>query len=390
MKEILKCTKQQNMLRIALCAALILVLLCLLAGTAQAACAFDEATVLSDGTVMYLRPTDASPEVVVLREGTRIGVFCEEADGFCRAVYGSYRGYVKKEALFLQTADTLYGNVLQDTALTLNPGEFSKQVGSVYAGNGVTIRSVLKNAYEVVKDDGTSGFVPKSAIQITEQKPSSTQLKKEMSGVEVEKMQEELYRRGFLEASATGYYGDKTIAAVTAFQEAAGLAADGIAGEQTLLALYDQNNTIQTRASRLGIEGGVHLVSWEEAQNIFARGTEATITDVQTGIQWHEHRFGGWYHADCEPLTAEDTAKMKEAVGGSWSWDRRAIWVTVDGYTMAASMNGMPHMVSPSDSNNFPGHHCIHFLGSKVHQTSAECPRHQAMVQYAYEAAKYA
>ena len=85
--------------------------------------------------------------------------------------------------LFLQTADTLYGNVLQDTALTLNPGEFSKQVGSVYAGNGVTIRSVLKNAYEVVKDDGTSGFVPKSAIQITEQKPSSTQLKKEIASL---------------------------------------------------------------------------------------------------------------------------------------------------------------------------------------------------------------
>jgi len=75
---------------------------------------------------------------------------------------------------------------------------------------------------------------------------------------------------------------------------------------------------------------------------------------------------------------------MKEAAGGSWTWDRRAIWVTIDGVTYAASMNCMPHLSSTIGDNGFDGHHCIHFYKSKVHENSKQCPRHQSMVQTAY------
>ena len=99
-------------------------------------------------------------------------------------------------------------------------------------------------------------------------------------------------------------------------------------------------------------------------------------------------RFGGWWHADVEPVTAEDTAIMKENYGGSWSWDRRAIWVTVDGVTYAASQNGMPHLSNPVSGNDFDGHFCIHFNDSKVHETGKEGPRHQARIDYAYSKAQ--
>lgn len=118
------------------------------------------------------------------------------------------------------------------------------------------------------------------------------------------------------------------------------------------------------------------------------RGTYATVTDVKTGIQFKVYRFGGWFHADCEPATAADTAKMKKACGGSWTWNRRPIWVTINGVTYAASQHDMPHMVDVVADNDFPGHFCIHFNHSKVHETNAECPRHQACVQYAYKKAK--
>ena len=120
---------------------------------------------------------------------------------------------------------------------------------------------------------------------------------------------------------------------------------------------------------------------------MFTKGKIATVTDVRTGKQYKVRRFGGWWHADVEPLTAADTAIMKSIYNGTWSWDRRAIWVTVGGKTFAASQNGMPHLASPTQGNNFPGHFCIHFNDSKVHETGQECPRHQYCVDYAYNKA---
>ena len=97
-------------------------------------------------------------------------------------------------------------------------------------------------------------------------------------------------------------------------------------------------------------------------------------------------KFGGWYHADSEPITKEDTAVMKSLEG--FSWNRRPIWVTYNGKTVAASMHTMPHMANPTKSNGFDGHFCIHLLNSKVHANSKACPRHQACVQEAYRAGK--
>lgn len=133
------------------------------------------------------------------------------------------------------------------------------------------------------------------------------------------------------------------------------------------------------------INGRVELLDWfNGGSEIFPRYTEATVIDVDTGLSFRVRRFGGQYHADSEPLTADDTAVMKQMVGGEWSWDRHAIWVKIGERYFAASMHGMPHMGSPTADNNFPGHFCIHFLHSKVHETGKECPRHQAMVMKAF------
>ena len=124
-----------------------------------------------------------------------------------------------------------------------------------------------------------------------------------------------------------------------------------------------------------------------DIQTIFARGTVAQITDVATGLSWREQRRGGTNHADCQPLTAADTAAMKKAYGGTWSWSRRAIFVTINGVNYAASMNGMPHGGGSIDDNNFNGHHCIHFTNSRTHGGNKVCPLHQAAIRKAASAA---
>lgn len=129
---------------------------------------------------------------------------------------------------------------------------------------------------------------------------------------------------------------------------------------------------------------GVQMTPWfDSAQYIFPRGAIAKVTHVDTGITFWVKRRGGTYHADSEPLTANDTAQMRK-IYGSWSWNREAIIVQVDGSSirMAASMNGMPHGNS-SINNDFPGHFCIHFLGSYTHVSGHQCPLHQACVRHA-------
>lgn len=68
------------------------------------------------------------------------------------------------------------------------------------------------------------------------------------SGTGVVKLQQELKEDGyFTYHTVTGYYGNITKQAVIAFQSAKGLSADGIAGNQTQTALYEDENQTQTQ-----------------------------------------------------------------------------------------------------------------------------------------------
>ena len=118
-------------------------------------------------------------------------------------------------------------------------------------------------------------------------------------------------------------------------------------------------------------------------QKIFARGTVAQITDVATGLSWMEKRTGGINHADCQPMTAADTAALKNAYGGVWSWDRHAVFVTIDGVNYAASINGMPHGGDSMPDNDFAGHHCIHFTNSRLHVNDKVDSQHQKAIKKA-------
>ena len=129
------------------------------------------------------------------------------------------------------------------------------------------------------------------------------------------------------------------------------------------------------------ISKGEYL-DWSQARNIYSVGSTATVTDVSTGLTFSVKRRGGTNHADSEPLTAEDTAIMKE-IYGTWSWETRAIILSVDGRNIAASMNGKPHGGQNIHNNNFPGHFCIHFKNSRTHNSNSIHSGHQASVKRA-------
>ena len=145
-------------------------------------------------------------------------------------------------------------------------------------------------------------------------------------------------------------------------------------------------------------------------EKTFSIGETATVYDIGTGLSFKIKRTYGHNHADCETLTAKDTAIMKKIYDGNWNWDRRAIIISVDGLKIAASMAGFPHAgtdkyaankvlssrsggygrgvnLDAVKDNNMNGAFDVHFLGSRNHYNNKADPKHQNSVK---SAAKWA
>ena len=229
-------------------------------------------------------------------------------------------------------------------------------------------------------------------------------LEKGMSGQDVVALQQDLTKLGHYNYSVTGYFGTKTKSAVEDFQKTNGLVVDGIVGRNTLNII---KNVLKSSSS-LSSNNGFYTKSWfDGGTKVFAIGKVGTVYDIDTGKSFKVMRTFGYNHADCETLTKEDTRIMKEIYGGQWSWERRAIILTVDGIKIPASMAGMPHAGVDSEpackyvswrsggfgagqnldsikGNGMDGHFDIHLLRSKTHATGVINQAHQNMVQKAF------
>ncbi len=348
--------------------------------------------VAAQGVNLRSEPNTEANIIQALTLGAEVEILAHEG-GWYRVLSSENEvGYIRQDYLFVTSNGSRGAYVLDDNAaLRGGPSQSSYIVLNLSAGQGIKVKAMVGEWYYAVVAEKT-GYVHRTYVtMVNSSTASANMLKMGMEGSQVRKLQTNLYDRGFLEKEGvTGIFGAKTRAAVLDYQKACSLSADGIAGTDTLESIYDPNNNLKKEtATFTQLKGSVVLLNWfNGGSDWLNKGAKFTITDVKTGLSFRARRFGGWYHADSEPITAGDTAIMKRIAGGSWSWNRRAIWVTYNGKTVAASMHCMPHMVNPTQSNNFDGHFCVHLLGSKVHATSRECPRHQACVMEAYNAGK--
>lgn len=327
----------------------------------------------------------------LLSDGAEVQIDAQENDWY-KVTYGIVEGYVRNDFLFLAQDGGRNGIITQDGVIVRqSPSQSAAAVETVSAGYNVQVTG-YEEGYFLIQHSGKTGYIQRGQLRLggsfTGESDSPT-LTVGMSGQEVVKLQNELIRRGFMSGEATGDYGEITRNAVLDFQKAAKLTADGSAGPQTLKMLYDSSNGIaKTISEKSQVKGKVQMVEWSKMNKIFARGMTAKYIDVRTGLTWSERRLGGWLHADVEPVTAQDTANLKKAYGGKWSWDRRPVWVIINNQVYAASINGMPHGGESISGNNFNGHHCTHFLKSKTHGGRKVCPKHQACIREAYNAGK--
>ncbi len=147
------------------------------------------------------------------------------------------------------------------------------------------------------------------------------------------------------------------------------------------------------------------LLDWfSEAQYVIPINTDFTIVDFATGKSFKARRTVGSGHADCEPLTASDTAIMKEIFGGTFSWKKRSVLVLYNGRKIAASMAGMLHAGNESAAggswtswrsdnygagtnydyvkgNNADGHFDLYFYNSIGHSSGVVNETHQSNIR---------
>jgi peptidoglycan hydrolase-like protein with peptidoglycan-binding domain len=346
-----------------------------------------------------------------------------------------------------------YGNATEEAVKTLQK-EYGYEADGI-AGN--TTLSLVDRLLGRSKTANASSTV------------NSKLLKEGDENSSVAEMQKKLIKLGYLNTNATGFFGPATTAAVKKLQEKYDYENDGIAGGSTLTLLSKLTNgekvtevsktavkTVAVKTAATAVkaasirtapvetaaqekvteqtsENGTEQTDEKDAnqpkedvetttqtnftplwfgsvENTFGIGDTATVYDIGTGLSFKVKRTYGHNHADCETVTAKDTATMKKIFGGSWSWERRAVIVSVAGLKLAGSMSGMPHAgldkytanktvssrsggfgrgtnLDAVKKNSMNGVFDIHFYKSKNHYNNKIDPKHQALVK---EAAKWA
>ncbi len=202
---------------------------------------------------------------------------------------------------------------------------------------------------------------------------------------------------GYYNYKITGYFGDFTEQSLKDFQSTNNLAADGVAGSKTLDLLYSnaaKRNLVEPRikpkpAPTVRKKYGAMKDWFDYVRYRWKKGMKCKVVDLDTGVSYTMVRVGGSLHADVAPATKADMLKLKKTYGGSWSWDRRAVVVYINGEAIAGSTNGMPHGSTgvPGNGMNLASGKlqqvCIHFLNSRTHIHNMRDPDHQYQVKRA-------
>ena len=309
--------------------------------------------------------------------------------GVCRVRLNGATAYMNKAELSatpVSVADTLNSM----TAYVVREGAKlydaeRRVIATLGLNNPVVVTDVRKGVCRVTVSSG-EGYMYKADLSATVVNPENAQSENNTVTAYVKNRGANLYGANKAVIATLGQ--NVTVTVTGRKGDTCQVTVDGKSGYMRVADLSSQRVETGTEAAATGltpVHGSAREMDWwtSDIQKIFARGVVAQITDVETGLTWREKRFGGTNHADCQPLTAADTAAMKKAYGGKWSWDRRAVFVTINGVNYAASINGMPHGDGSIKDNDFDGHHCIHFTNSRTHGTNKVCPLHQAAIRQA-------
>lgn len=276
---------------------------------------------------------------------------------------------------------------------------FQLRNGLTGSGNGDTATYTILYSVNAITAEGK---------QVDSTTPTVyTNLKVGATGDAVLRLQQALSNLRYT-VTINGTYDETTRAAVLAFQKRNGLAPDGIAGVNTQTKLYtgdcvtgdtalpDENQNGGTGNNGASFGNGpaksqIKLQMWyTEIKPTIKSGQTVLVYEPSSGSSFRLRFYYLGRHADSEPLTAQDTAIMKAAWGGKFSWDEKPVYVLLpNGTWVLASMHCMPHLSGSIKDNDFDGHLCVHFPRT-MEETAKLDPkngvRHQKDIRKAWKA----
>jgi len=130
-------------------------------------------------------------------------------------------------------------------------------------------------------------------------------------GAEVAALQQQLQKRGYLKANATGYYGPLTKAAVTQFQKVAGMPVDGVAGTDTQAALLGVGNgEFRTPAKPAVVSTGPFVQFGQTSQQV------AAVQRQLRQMEYYQGRLTGYFDQETKDAVTKFQQEQRLTADG--------------------------------------------------------------------------
>lgn len=206
-------------------------------------------------------------------------------------------------------------------------------------------------------------------------------------GILVACMQARLKALGYYYYKPTGYFAGVTQTALTRFQTANNITADGIASKETLTLLFSADAKRAAMAPAASPQPTPPTVRpreygealrWNEVDALLPVDSEFLIVDLNSQKYFTAVRTGGTNHMEIVPKDATEKEKYEAIFAGQTAFTKRPCVVEVSGSRyLAASLCGAPHGIATGNSN-LSGTLCLYFFDSAAHDSTLHDAEHDA------------
>jgi len=362
----------------------IMIFFCLAFGLSQTALAA-ETFVTTDGVRFRAGPSIDDAIISMVYKGTSVSVLEHDPAGWSMVKIDNSTGYIRSDFLMFPIgSSSATFRTTDDVRFRAAPSTDAAVIKTVVHGTSVEVLDHDPAGWSRVRINGLYGYIRSDFLIRDISVTAATAATAAATTAKVSQPIATLWTAEVVRLRAA----PSTDAAIVSVLEA-GVSVSVLEPESNNWFKVSTNGSVgYIRSDLLRTSSGkVEYLEWSAARNVVPIGVPIKVVDVRTGLSYTIQCFSKGGHADVEPLTAADTDMILQTRKGIWAWDPRPVWVTINGRTIAASLNGMPHSGSTISGNNMNGHLCLHFGGTVTENKSYQQDLRNA-VDEAYKASQ--